>query len=168
MLESPPTTPSGRAERSVPRLAAVALLLVAAGIHVYEYFGQDIAYLAVLFLVSAFGLLVGAGLLLARAPRLGWLIGGLSALLTFIAYAYSRGIGLPADSSDIGNWLQPDGVASLVVELLVFAGAVWALTGRYRVTVDHAREEIKATVPGLPIPESPCSAQSPSRASEII
>jgi len=37
----------------VPRLAAVALLLVAAGIHVYEYFGQDITYLAVLFLVSA-------------------------------------------------------------------------------------------------------------------
>ncbi len=53
MLESPPTTPSGRAERSVPRLAAVALLLVAAGIHIYEYFGQDITYLAVLFLVSA-------------------------------------------------------------------------------------------------------------------
>ncbi len=107
MLESPPTTPTGRAERSIPRLAAAALLLAAAGIHIYEYFGQDVTYLAVLFLVSAFGLLVGAGLLLARAPRLGWLIGGLSALLTFIAYAYSRGIGLPADSSDVGTGCNP-------------------------------------------------------------
>ncbi len=149
-------------------MAAAILLIAAAGIHIYEFFGQDIAYPAVLFLVSAFGLLVGAGLLLARAPRLGWLSGGLSVLLTFVAYADSRGIGLPADSTDIGNWLQPDGVASLVVEFLVFAGAIWALTGRYRVHVHHAREEIKATVPGLLTPDSPRGAQSPNRASEII
>ncbi len=109
---------------------------------------------------------MGAALLLARAPRLGWLIGGVSALLTFVAYAYSRGIGLPGDAWDVGNWLQPDGVASLVVELLVVVGAIWALTDRYRVSLRHAREEVKATVPGIPTPEPPPGPRS-SRASEI-
>src|SRR5579875_2787008 len=41
VLDSPSTTPSGRAERSVFRLAGIVLLAVAAAIHVYEFFGAS-------------------------------------------------------------------------------------------------------------------------------
>ena len=153
MLQSPVTTPAGRAEKAWPRIAGAALLAVASGIHVYECFGEDVKYLVVLYVLSAAGLLVGAGLLVARAPRLGWLIGGLSALLTLGGYVYSRAWGLPADASDIGNWLQPGGAASLLVEGIVTLVALWALTGRRRLAWRHAREEVRATVPGVSGPE---------------
>ncbi|MHB1535511.1 MAG: hypothetical protein ACYC1D_13060, partial [Acidimicrobiales bacterium] len=65
----------------------------------------------------------------------------------------SRVRGLPADASDIGNWLQPGGAASLLVEGIVTLVALWALTGRRRLAWRHAREEIRATVPGVSGPE---------------
>jgi|SRR5579884_857691 len=153
MLQSPVTTPEGRAEKVWPRLGGAALLAIAAGIHFYEYFGEDVAYLQVLFVLSGLGLVVGAALLLAKAPRLGWLVGGISALLTIGAYIYSRFAGLPADASDVGNWLQPDGVVSLIVEMLLVLVAAWAVSGRHGIKLSHAREEVRAIVPGVSGPE---------------
>lgn len=55
----------------------------------YEFFGAtDQVPLAASFIASAAGTLVGSALLLASAPRLGWLLGGGSALLTFAAYLH--------------------------------------------------------------------------------
>ncbi len=153
MLQSPVTTPDGRAEKVWPRLAGTALLLIAAGIHFYEYFGEDVPYLQVLFVLSGLGLVAGAALLIAKAPRLGWLVGGLSAVLTLGAYIYSRFAGLPADASDVGNWLQPDGVESLIVEILLILVALWAITGDHGLKLSHAREEVRAIVPGVSGPE---------------
>jgi hypothetical protein len=112
----------GRAKHWVVRVAGAALLVIATAIHVYEYFGASPVSLAALFIASAAGTAVGAGLLLANVPRWGWLIGGGASLLTFAGYCVARTVGIPVvdPSGDIGNWLEPLGVVSLVVE----AGAV--------------------------------------------
>ncbi|HZD64849.1 MAG TPA: hypothetical protein VE152_01990 [Acidimicrobiales bacterium] len=148
MLDSPPTTGSGRAEAPLLRLAGAASLLVGAGIHVYEFFPQSLAYLAALFVASAAGMVVGAALLVGRAPRLGWLVGGITAALTVAGYVWSRAVGLPLDAGDVGNWLQADGVASLVVELLAVGCAVLALVDRHRLSWFHASQELQTMRPG--------------------
>ncbi len=126
---------SGRAGRGM-RTAGVAPLGVATGIHVYEYFGANPVSLAALFLTSAAGTFIGAGLLLTRASQLGWLIGGGVSLLTFVAYCLTRTVGIPGvdPSDDIGNWSEPLGVVALVVEAIAFVLAMIALGGRSRRT----------------------------------
>ena len=85
-LGSPRSTPTGRAERPAWRAAGVIALAVVAGTHVYIYFGASPLSLAISFLASAVGAAAGVVLLLARAPRLGWVIGGMTSALTFAAY----------------------------------------------------------------------------------
>ena len=149
MLESPSTTPDGRAERRGIRLAGAALLLAAAVIHIIEIRDAEIAFLVVGFALSALGTLGAALLLLSRGPRLGWLIGGGAAGLTFLGYVVSRTIGLPGDKEDIGNWGEPLGVVSLVVEGLVVVLAIWALADAHRINTRIAAEELKSVTPGL-------------------
>ena len=46
-----------------------------------------------------------------------WLMAGAVSAATMIGYAISRSTGLPGDDDeDIGNWLEPLGLASLLVE----------------------------------------------------
>src|SRR4051794_9962057 len=116
MLESPVTTPNGRAERAPVRVCGALLLLAAAVIHIIEIQGAETAVLLVGFALSALGTLGAALLLLTRGPRLGWLLGGAAAALTFLGYVLSRTVGLPGADEDVGNWGEPLGVLSLVVE----------------------------------------------------
>jgi hypothetical protein len=50
---------------------------------------------------------MGGPAVLAAGPLLGYLL--------------SRSIGLPGDSDDIGNWLDPLGMASMFVEVAVLS-----------------------------------------------
>ncbi|PZS37842.1 MAG: hypothetical protein DLM62_17020 [Pseudonocardiales bacterium] len=149
-LDSPERIPTGRAEHRMARVAGAALLVIAAGLHIYEYFGASPLSLAALFIASAAGTVAGAVLLLAKAPRLGWLIGGVASALTFAAYCITRTIGIPGvdPSADIGYWLQPLGVVSLIVEAGALLLAVIALSDRHNLSTHRARAELAATIPG--------------------
>jgi hypothetical protein len=147
MLETPAITPNGRAERRGPRMAGAVLLIAAGVIHLAELGDVEIRYLAVGFALSAVFTISGAALILARAPRLGWLIGGTVAALTLIGYVLSRSVGLPGFDADVGAWFEPLGIASVVVEAAAAALAAWALTDRHRLSRRHAIEEIKAVTP---------------------
>jgi hypothetical protein len=49
-----------------------------------------------------------------------WLMAGAVSAATMIGYAISRTAGLPGDDGeDVGNWLEPLGLASLLVEGVV-------------------------------------------------
>ena len=48
------------------------------------------------------------------------------ALATLAGYAATRTVGLPLANGDIGNWLEPIGLASIFIEALVVAIAVYA------------------------------------------
>lgn len=119
-----------RAEQRGPRLVATAALVAGALMHLVGLPGPT-TVLFWGFLASALGMGAGAVLLVLPAPRLGWLIGGGTALLTFVGYILTRTTGLPGITNAIGKWLYPLGVPSLVVEAVAFLLAVWALTDRY-------------------------------------
>ncbi|WP_406471456.1 hypothetical protein OH738_39885 [Streptomyces hirsutus] len=129
MLDSPASTPRGRAEHGGARVVAAVLLLADAGIHAYEVLAADVPFLIGGFLATAVGTTVGALLLLTRGPRLGWVVGGLTALLTTIGYIVTRATPVPTDEDDYGNWLEPLGVCSLVIQGIVVVMAAVALSG---------------------------------------
>ncbi len=152
MLDSPVTMPSGRAERAPLRLLGAALLLVDAYIHVQQSVGAtDHPPLATAFAASALGMLAGAALLLTRAPRLGWLIGGSTAALTLLGFVLTRSVGVPLldPTDDLGNWTETAGVIAAGLEVLLSAFTIIAVGDRHKVHGRIIRAEIQATTPGL-------------------
>jgi hypothetical protein len=130
MINRPEVLASGRAERPLARVVAAAALIAGAVIHLVELPGQVLPVLNALFIASAVGMVLGAVLLVLPAPRLGWLIGGGTAFLTFLGYVLSRTTGLPGILSAIGHWFYPLGIPSLIVEGVAFCLAAWALARR--------------------------------------
>jgi hypothetical protein len=167
MLDSPVSTPDSRPELRSWRVFAGILLLAIAVIHIYEALGADGAFLVGGFIACAAGTTAGATLLFTRAPRLGWILGGLTALLTFLGYIVTRATPVPGDQSDAGNWLEPLGVVSLVLEGLLVAAAAWVLTGPHPLRLRHLKQEVKAVTPGLaervPAPRAPSRLPAPTR-----
>jgi len=73
-------------------------------------------YLGVLYVGLIAACLFAARHLILVGDRRSWLLAGGLAGATFVAYAVSRTVGLPASSDDIGNWTESLGLASLFVE----------------------------------------------------
>lgn len=169
MLDSPASTPNSRPELRSWRVLAGILLLATAAIHAYEVLGADVAFLIGGFIAAAAGTAAGAYLLFTRAPRLGWILGGLTALLTFIGYIVTRATPVPGDQDDFGNWLEPLGIASLVIEAILVGMAVWVLSGPHRVRGRHLVEEAKAVIPGLTEDgaQAPASSERPPQPARI-
>jgi hypothetical protein len=79
-------------------------------------------------------LIVGAVLCAFELVRNGsdrtWMAGGLLALGAMVGYTLTRTVGLPDATGDIGNWLEPLGLASLFVEGTFFALSAYLLGAR--------------------------------------
>jgi hypothetical protein len=123
---------AGRAAESAVRrgVAAIGLAAVAL-IHVLDLPGkiEETPYLAVGYLTLIGVALLTAESLVRRDTVLGWLSAlGLSAG-TVAGFVATRTVGLPGATDDIGNWLEPLGLASLFVEGAVI---LLALTGLLR------------------------------------
>jgi hypothetical protein len=135
MLQS--TTAPGRAGTSVIIRAGGALgCLAIAAIHIIDQGGvpgtKDPEYVQILYyLLEAAGVLA-AGLLLTNYAKTGWILSLGVAAGPILGYVLSRGPGLPDYRDDIGNWAEPLGVVSLVVEgiLLVITAATILGTSR--------------------------------------
>jgi hypothetical protein len=66
--------------------------------------------------------IVAGGVLFDQSPR--WLLAAAAAAASVMAgFVINRTVGLPNATDDIGNWTEPLGLASLVVEGLVIAVA---------------------------------------------
>ncbi len=68
--------------------------------------------------------------LLTHHVRAGYALGLLISLGAIIGYVLTRSVGLPLAMGDIGNWAEPWGVFSLVVETAFIGLAAWMLTHR--------------------------------------
>ncbi len=76
---------------------------------------------------------MAAALLLDRFARLGWFLSLGVAAGPILGYVLSRGPGLPDYTDGIGNWAEPLGVISLVVEgIVLILAATSLLTSRRR------------------------------------
>jgi hypothetical protein len=116
--------------------AGILLIVVVGIIHLIEApeHLEEATYVGVLFLinvlfafVSAFGIYRGA--------QWGWVLGVLVAGGAFVMYVVSRAIGLPGLDEVVGNWLEPAGILSLIVEglfVLVYAATAAQTTSEKR------------------------------------
>jgi hypothetical protein len=107
-------------------------------IHVADQGGltamADPPYKGYLFYALEIGGVVAALVLLTRrAATAGWTLALGVSIGPASGYVLSRSIGLPHYADDIGNWTEPLGVASLVVEGALFACALTALIADHRV-----------------------------------
>jgi hypothetical protein len=107
--------------RIVARAIAAIGLLGIGLIHLLDLPGKikETPYLGVTYIVLIAGTLVASAWLAVRDDRRAWVLGGGIALLTLIGFVINRTVGMPHATEDIGNWLEPLGLASLFVEALV-------------------------------------------------
>ena len=135
MLQS--TTAPGRAGISLISHAVGALgCLAVAAIHIIDQGGvpglKDPEYVQIFYYLLEAAGVVAAGLLLTNFAKTGWILSLGVAAGPILGYVLSRGPGLPHYSDDIGNWTEPLGVLSLVVEgaLLVLSATILATSRR--------------------------------------
>jgi hypothetical protein len=117
-------------------LAGVAL------VHLLDL--QD-TYKEVPWVGIAFGLLIAGALfsaawLLDVRTQRGWVLAAVVSALGFAAFAISRTTGLPGATNDIGNWLEPLGLANMFSEGLVFLMSAYALVALRPVVPTEAVE----------------------------
>ena len=122
-----------------PRLIGAGLCLAVVAIHVVDQGGvpgaKDPFYVGVCYHLLEIAGLLAAGLLLCRLDRVGWPLAAGVALGPLLGYVLSRGPGLPEYTDDVGNWAEPLGVLSLVVEAALLALSVAMVSRRGRVPV---------------------------------
>jgi hypothetical protein len=113
----------------VARSAAVVGLSGVALIHLLELQGKlkETPYLGVGYIALIIASVIAGALLVHGDSRVGWMVSGGAALATLVGYSLTRTIGLPQSSGDIGNWLEPMGLASVFVEGIVVALSGYAL-----------------------------------------
>ena len=135
-------------ERTVPgiqasiidasRRATAALLCLGVGvIHVLDQGGfpgsKNPAYVEVGYYLIEIAAVAAALVLLQSTSALGWLLAAGVAAGPLLGYILSRGPGLPNYSDDRGNWNEPLGVVSLIVEgFLLLLSAMPLIVARSR------------------------------------
>lgn len=118
--------------RVIARGAAVVGLLGIALIHLLDLQSKmkETPYLGVGYLVLIGASMVSAALLVHRDTRVRWATCALLAFGSIAAYAINRTVGMPSATGDVGNWLEPLGLAALFVESITAAVSVYALADR--------------------------------------
>jgi hypothetical protein len=111
-------------------LAAAAVLVAAAHVPVIAPHLDEAPYMGVLFVVLTIGCLaIGLAALIRDSAGL-YALAVLTCGLAVIGYAATRLVAFPMLADDVGNWLEPLGVVSVLGELIVIATAVTALRKR--------------------------------------
>ena len=121
------------------RILGTLLCLLVAAIHFIDQGGFSLrnpTYVGIGFYVLEVVGVVTAALLLVGTSRLGWFLAVGVAAGPLIGYILSRGPGLPNYTEDVGNWAEPLGVASLIVEGLLLVVSV-AIVARLVIVPDE-------------------------------
>ncbi|MDQ3910984.1 MAG: hypothetical protein M3305_04245 [Actinomycetota bacterium] len=113
------------------RLAGILLILAVGMIHLYkapEHFEAD-AYIGMLFVANFVGTLVAAVGIYGGARVWGWWLGALICVGAVLAYLASRTVGLPGLEEYVGEWADPLGSLSVILEIFYLAGYLSVGTG---------------------------------------
>ena len=132
-LSTAQSTTSTQDEHLVQRAAVVVALGGIALVHLLDVEDRlaEVPYIGWLFVAIIVASLAVASLLIRSDDRRAWAAAGLIAGATIMGYVVTRTIGMPNDGGDdIGNWTEPLGLASLMVEGIVVALAVSRLRSR--------------------------------------
>jgi len=122
---APVTTGSSRAPRFV--LAAAAGVAALAHVPVIGPHLEEAPYMGVLFVVLTAACAFLGGAALVRGGHAVYLLTVLTCGLAVLGYAATRLVAFPMLADDVGNWLEPLGVVSIVSESIAVVAAVVAL-----------------------------------------
>lgn len=126
-------------------MRSVAVIIGLAGIiavHAMDLTGkmQEVPYLGFAYL----GVIAAAGFLIerivTRGSRFDFLAAAALAGSVIIGYVVNRTVGMPGAMDDIGNWWEPLGLLSLMVE----AWVVWQALAAARITISTNADEESA------------------------
>lgn len=112
------------------RWSGALLIAVVGAIHLVlaqEHF-KEATYIGVLFLGNIGAALVAA-VNISRDALWGWVLGAATAGGAFVMYVVTRVVSLPGYAEAAGEWLEPVGIFSLIVEasfLALFLAAIAA------------------------------------------
>ena len=126
----PRTVPA--AEPRAPRwvLAAAAGVAAVAHVPVIGPHLEEAPYMGVLFVVLTAACAFLAAAALVRGGRAVYLLTVLTCGLAVVGYAATRLVAFPMLADDVGNWLEPLGVISIVSESIAVVAALVALRRR--------------------------------------
>jgi hypothetical protein len=129
----PTQDPVDSSDETAARVLAAVGLIGVATIHLIDSVGtySETRYIFWLYVALIAGcVLQSAALLFAHraSPALRWSGVLLLVVAPLVGYVLSRSTGLPSDGGDIGNWSEPLGLVSMLVEALVIALAVWRVS----------------------------------------
>ena len=111
------------------RITVALSLAVVASIHILDLPGKfaETPYLAIAYI----GLIIASAVTIERVlvvgTRLDFLAAAALSALVIVGFIINRTVGMPMATGDIGNWLEPLGLLSLVVEGFVIWQALVAV-----------------------------------------
>ena len=111
------------------RITVALSLAVVAAIHILDLPGKfaETPYLAIAYI----GLIIAAAVTIERVlvvgTRLDFLAAAVLSALVMVGFIINRTVGMPMATGDIGNWLEPLGLLSFVVEGFVIWQALVAV-----------------------------------------
>ncbi|WP_161883167.1 hypothetical protein [Deinococcus alpinitundrae] len=77
---------------------------------------SETPYLGWLYILLVVGCAAAGAWLMTERWRWGYLLGSLISAGAVIFYVLTRSVGLPNAKDDIGNWAEPAGIVSLLLE----------------------------------------------------
>lgn len=110
-------------------MIAAAVVAAIAHLPVIAPHLEEAPYMGVLFIVLTLACLTLAAAMAVHDSAVVYALSVLTCGLAVIGYAATRLIGFPMLADDVGNWLEPLGVVSIVSESIVVIGALSALAG---------------------------------------
>lgn len=99
---------------------------------------EEAPYVGVLFIVLTVACLALAATLAVHDSRLVYALTVLTCGLAVIGYAATRLVAFPMLADDVGNWLEPLGIVSIISESIAVAGALIALARGHARVGHHA------------------------------
>jgi hypothetical protein len=113
----------------VGRAVGIAGLVGIALIHFLDGFStiDESKFVFGLYVMLMIVTLLAGGILLRTDSRRAWMLAGGVAGLTLLGFLLTRTTGLPGFPDNVGNWLEPLGLASLWVEGMVLVLSVYEI-----------------------------------------
>ena len=120
---------------ALSRRIAVGLgLATVAAIHILDLPGKlaETPYLGVIYIVLIIAAFVLTERLFVVGSRLDFIAAAALSAAVIVAFTINRTVGMPGATGDIGNWIEPLGLLSLVVEDFVLWQSIAAVIGLSR------------------------------------
>ena len=120
---------------AVNRRVAVGLGLASvAAIHILDLPGKfaETPYLAAFYVALIIASFVLTERLFVAGTRRDFLAAAALSAAVIVGFTINRTVGMPGATGDIGNWLEPLGLLSIVVEAFVLWQSIAALAGMPR------------------------------------